>query len=189
MLLPLPVIAADYADCLLDNLRGVQNDIAASQVMIGCNRAYPGGLAAVKKATSFLGYRKYTSGPECAVAEAKTAVGHVGPSLITSACYALYEPVPKPVAPGGSMFDDLVPAPAHPGSINDFLGPEPRTPPQGAEPPPSAPSVSVDASRKRNSAPAAITARPRPQKATSRDLRFCLQLGSSEAIARCARSR
>lgn len=87
----------DFADCLLDNLQGVQNDPAAYSIIQLCLKRYPSGFTGIEKRVGW--FAKYSSGAECTAARAKTAGGAIAPQRIRGVCYALYEPLPD--APPG----------------------------------------------------------------------------------------
>lgn len=90
LLLPLPVLAGDYATCLLDRLPGVQNDAAATAAYQLCMSKHPGGLAAVKQGAG-RGFLGFDSGAECTLKKAADTRSNRAAHMIGAACRKLYD--------------------------------------------------------------------------------------------------
>lgn len=84
------VSAENFATCLLDELPGIQSDIAAYSVRKVCATKYPGMLDAVEQGSG-RGWFGYGSGAECIAKKAAKTPSRVAAGMITAACNKLYD--------------------------------------------------------------------------------------------------
>lgn len=75
---------SNFYECILDDMPGVRNNIAAREIMFNCRKEFPD--AAIPKDKSSLG----GTARECVVKHGRSAVGEIGPNLIRRSCYAVY---------------------------------------------------------------------------------------------------
>ena len=75
----------NFYECILDDMPGVRNNIAAREIMLNCRKEFPD--AVIPEDKSSLG----GSARDCVVKNGKSAVGEIGPNLIRRSCYALYQ--------------------------------------------------------------------------------------------------
>lgn len=85
-----PAFAANYATCLLDDLPGTQNDVAAHATMQVCQGKHPGGLEAVQQGSG-RGIFGYNSGAECTAKKAGETRSQRAAYMIGAACRQLYD--------------------------------------------------------------------------------------------------
>lgn len=95
--MPRPVVAglfspSDFGDCILDRMPGTANDIAAGQIYAACVEKFPRAADDIKKETGT--FAKYKNGRECVIANAKNTSSPIAAKVITSVCFAKYEPEP-----------------------------------------------------------------------------------------------
>jgi len=76
---------SNFYECILDDMPGVRNNIAAREIMLNCRKEFPD--AGIPEDKSSLG----GSARDCVVKNGKSAVGEIGPNLIRRSCYALYQ--------------------------------------------------------------------------------------------------
>ena len=88
--LAVPVWAGNFAECILDKMPGVQNDVAARAVFQICNVESPGGIQSVKQG-SRIGMFGYKSGAQCTAKKAGATRSNQGAFLIGTACRQLYD--------------------------------------------------------------------------------------------------
>ncbi len=74
----------NFYECILDDMPGVRNNIAAREIMLNCRKEFPD--AVIPEDKSSLG----GSARDCVVKHGKSAIGEIGPNLIRRSCYALY---------------------------------------------------------------------------------------------------
>lgn len=99
---PAFALAGNYATCLLKNLPGLQNEVAARAAINLCMSEYPGGINSVPQGDG-RGFLGYDSGAECAMKKAGETRSQLAGQGIYLACRRLYDsPQPNP-------FDDLIP--------------------------------------------------------------------------------
>ncbi|ENO90438.1 hypothetical protein [Thauera linaloolentis] len=85
---------ANYAECILDRMPGVQNDAAAYAAHQVCLSDFPGGLQAVKQGSG-RGFFGFDSGAECTLKKAGDTRSQRGAAMISASCRKLYdEPTP-----------------------------------------------------------------------------------------------
>jgi hypothetical protein len=94
-LVPTLAIAGNFAECLIDNLPGVANDVAANAIMQTCQAKNPGGIQAVAQGSG-RGWLGYKSGAECTAKKAADTRSNRAAALIRQACMRLYDE-PKPI--------------------------------------------------------------------------------------------
>lgn len=82
--------ASNFATCLLDNLPGTQNDIAASAVYQVCQGKHPGLIAAVAQGSG-RGMFGFDSGAECTAKKAADARSNRAAVMVGVACRRLYD--------------------------------------------------------------------------------------------------
>jgi len=75
---------SNFYECILEDMPGVRNNIAAREIMLNCRKEFPD--AVIPEDKSSLG----GSARDCVVKRGKSAVGEIGPNLIRRSCYALY---------------------------------------------------------------------------------------------------
>lgn len=95
-LFPLPVMAGNYATCILDRMPGTQNDPVAYAIMRICKEKYPGGLDAVIGGEG-RGWFSFDSGAECSAKKAAKTPNRRAALIISAACRRLYDEAPIPV--------------------------------------------------------------------------------------------
>lgn len=85
----------NYEECVLEDLEGAQNDVAAINAANGCRKRFPDYNALPEKKSPLL------FGPatlrECVQAYAKTTPSHFAANQIYRACFALYPDDGKPL--------------------------------------------------------------------------------------------
>jgi hypothetical protein len=91
---------SDYAECLLDHLPKVENDLVARQIVAACLQEFPGGFANVETRSGWL--KKYPDRRSCLINEAKSTKSAFAAQAISVACFHLYEPAP-PIIPGSEI--------------------------------------------------------------------------------------
>lgn len=74
----------NFYECILDDMPGVRNNIAAREIMLNCRKDFPDPVIPETK-SSWGG-----SARDCVVKYGKSAVGEIGPNLIRRSCYALH---------------------------------------------------------------------------------------------------
>ena len=74
----------NFYECILDDMPGVRNNIAAREIMLNCRKDFPDAGTPETK-SSWGG-----SARDCVVKYGKSAVGEIGPNLIRRSCYALH---------------------------------------------------------------------------------------------------
>lgn len=104
---PSLAVADNYAECLLDKLPGVQNQSATIAAVRLCEADYPGGFASVKQGTGRGFFASYDSGHECVLDMTSNTRHQRAASIISSACFRLYNKPPKPAEP--NYFDQFDP--------------------------------------------------------------------------------
>jgi len=77
---------SNYWECILEEMPGVKNDIAAIEVIRKCRKEFP-TTAKVKKKSPIIGIK--TAG-ECVLEYAKDVSSPGGAKWIRAACYRLY---------------------------------------------------------------------------------------------------
>lgn len=86
--------SANYAECILEKMPGIQNDAAAHAAYQVCLAKYQGGLPSVKQGVG-RGFFSYDSGAECTLKKAADTRSDRAAQLISLACRRLYdEPTP-----------------------------------------------------------------------------------------------
>jgi hypothetical protein len=75
---------SNFYECILDDMPGVRNNIAARKIMLNCRKEFPD--AVIPEDKSSLG----GSARDCVVKHGKSAVGEIGSNLIRRSCYAIY---------------------------------------------------------------------------------------------------
>jgi hypothetical protein len=96
VLMALPVIAcasSNYAECLLDNLPDVQNDVAAYAAVKMCRQQYPAGIDGVEYGSS-RGWLGYNTPEECTLKKSANTRSDVAARGINLACQRLYGAAP-----------------------------------------------------------------------------------------------
>ncbi len=89
--LALPTAAhADFAECILEKVSGVQNDAAAGAAYQVCLSKFPGGLTSVKQGSG-RGLFGYDSGAECTLDRAGKTGSQRAATMINAACRKLYD--------------------------------------------------------------------------------------------------
>jgi hypothetical protein len=83
------VTAENFAECILNDLPGVKNDIAAKAGFQQCEKKYPKGYSEIYQGEG-RGLFGYNSGDECTIDKAKETPSRVGGYVINVACYCLY---------------------------------------------------------------------------------------------------
>lgn len=96
---PSLAMAGNFAECLLDELPGIQNDNTASAAYQVCTARHPGRYAGVAQGAG-RGFFGYDSGAECALRKARDTRSQLASGMIRAACARLYD------EPFG-LFDDL----------------------------------------------------------------------------------
>lgn len=87
-----PVAAqANLAKCLLGELPGTANDVAAGAIMRACLQKHPEGFASVKQGSG-RGWFGYESSAQCVAKHAKKTASRYAASGIAAACKKLYDP-------------------------------------------------------------------------------------------------
>lgn len=87
----LPALAhADFAECILEKVSGVQNDAAAGAAYQVCLSKFPGGLTSVKQGSG-RGLFGYDSGAECTLDRAGKTGSQRAATMINAACRKLYD--------------------------------------------------------------------------------------------------
>ncbi len=87
----LPIAAeANFAKCLLDQLPGAQNDVAANAIWQTCMGKHPGGMASVGQGSG-RGWFSFKSGAECTAKKAADTRSNRAASMINAACRKLYD--------------------------------------------------------------------------------------------------
>lgn len=87
------VIGSDFATCILDDMPGVQNDVAAAAIFKVCRDKYPLGLDGVEQGSG-RGWFGYDTGAKCAAKLAAKTPSRSGGQFIYAACNKLYnEPI------------------------------------------------------------------------------------------------
>jgi len=81
--------AANYAECILDEMPGASNDLVAQHVIILCHKRFPAGLQPVDRREFFPAYK---SGRECLIDKASNTSNTMASQVISAACYRLYGP-------------------------------------------------------------------------------------------------
>lgn len=89
LLAPL-VASANYAECILEKVPGVQNDPAAFAASQVCLAKHPGGLALVKQGSG-RGFFGFDSGAECTLKKAADTRSPRGAAMISASCRKLYD--------------------------------------------------------------------------------------------------
>lgn len=79
----------NYAECLLENLPGVRNDVAVTEIVRKCLSEFPEAFDGVKPRTSIFGRQTWS---ECTLNYSKDIGAERGAALVRSACRRLYPP-------------------------------------------------------------------------------------------------
>ncbi|MFT3815262.1 MAG: hypothetical protein QM740_18100 [Acidovorax sp.] len=90
-----PVMAANYATCVLDKAPGAANDVAAQAVFQLCLSENPGGIPAVPQGSG-RGIFSFKSGAECTTKKAGDTRSNQAAVMIGMACRRLYDEPPRP---------------------------------------------------------------------------------------------
>lgn len=93
-----PVMAGNFATCILDRMPGVQNNPVAFAILRICKEKYPGGLDSVILGEG-RGWFGFDSGAECSAKKAAKTPNQRAAAIIATACRRLYDKGP---------FDDLL---------------------------------------------------------------------------------
>lgn len=79
----------NYAECLLENLPGIRNDVAVTEVVRKCLSEFPEGFDGVEPRTSIFGQRTWS---ECTLEYGREISAERGARLVRAACRRLYPP-------------------------------------------------------------------------------------------------
>lgn len=82
--------AGNFAECILDKMPGVNNDVAASVVWRSCSSEHPGGIESVKQGSG-RGLFGYADGAACTIKRASSTPSVRAAQMINSACRKLYD--------------------------------------------------------------------------------------------------
>ena len=90
LLFPLSAAADNYATCLLDNLEGVQNDVAAVSAVHLCSQEYPGRMGGVEWGSGRGWFADYDSVNECSLESTRSMQSKRAALQARAACTRLY---------------------------------------------------------------------------------------------------
>lgn len=88
---PTIAMASNFAECLLDNLPGVQNDATAYAAAQLCTSKYPERYDSIEQGSG-RGFFSYESGAECALDKGADTQSSSAAGQIRVACNRLYNP-------------------------------------------------------------------------------------------------
>ena len=100
IVLSMPALAENYATCLLNNLDGVQNQVAAVSAIRLCASAHPAGMNGVEWGAGRGWFAKYDSPEECSLKSTRSMRNKTGALHARGACKRLYGSKPD-------LFDEL----------------------------------------------------------------------------------
>lgn len=83
--------ADNFAECLLENMPGMQSAPVRFAAFNLCKDKYPGGFDSVPQGAGRGFFAKYDSGGECTLAEGRDTRDHYASNMIAVSCRKLYD--------------------------------------------------------------------------------------------------
>lgn len=108
------VLAGNFAECLLDNLPGVQNNPTTIAALNLCREQYPSEWSGVQQGSGRGLLSRFDSGSECTLEVGRDITVQQGAFLVAKSCKLLYD---KPrdlldeLYPEGGAWNNYTPAP------------------------------------------------------------------------------
>lgn len=84
------IFEENYATCLIDEMPGIENDLAAHAATQVCKTKHPRGFYEIKRGSG-RGWFSYDSGAECTLDKSKKTASRVAARQIRVACNVLYD--------------------------------------------------------------------------------------------------